>query len=141
MAKNTFHCAIVTPTEAVLDEEVTYASIPAWDGQRGVMYGGSPMLTKLGTGPLRLDFAEGGSRTLLVDGGFAQFQNNSLSLLSDDAISEERINLEEAKAELAEASARVMDAANDREKVMRDQQRARVKVSIAEAFTAGGRAI
>ena len=58
MAK-TFRCSIVTPVEMVFDDEVIYASFPAWDGQQGMMAGQSPLLTRLGTGPLRLDFAAG----------------------------------------------------------------------------------
>ncbi len=65
----TFRCSIVTPTEAVFDDEVTYASFPAWDGQQGVMTGQSPLLSRLGYGSLRLDFPEGGSRWYFIDGG------------------------------------------------------------------------
>lgn len=36
MAK-TFHCKLITPMAKVLDEEVVYASVPAWDGMLGVM--------------------------------------------------------------------------------------------------------
>ncbi len=43
----TFRCTIVTPSESLLDEEVTYVNLPAWDGQTGVMAATSPFLTKL----------------------------------------------------------------------------------------------
>ena len=45
-----FTCAIVTPSDAVLDTPATYASFEAWDGQQGVATGASAFLTKLGTG-------------------------------------------------------------------------------------------
>ena len=88
MAKN-IKCTIVTPLESVLDDEITYASVPAWDGQIGIMAGTSPILVKLASGSLRLDFPEGGSRWYMVDGGFAEFCNDQLSLLSDDAVAAE----------------------------------------------------
>ena len=106
MAKG-FHCSIVTPTETVFDEEVAYASFPAWDGQQGVMAGQSPLLTRLGFGSLRLDFAEGGSRWYLLEGGFAEVMNERLSLLTERATPAEKLSVEEAQAELAEARARV----------------------------------
>ena len=34
-----FTCAIVTPSDAVLDTPATYASFEAWDGQQGVSSG------------------------------------------------------------------------------------------------------
>ena len=140
MAKG-FHCSIVTPTETVFDEEVAYASFPAWDGQQGVMAGQSPLLTRLGFGSLRLDFAEGGSRWYLLEGGFAEVKNEGLSLLTERATPAEKLSVEEAQAELAEARARVTADGEDRARVERDQQRALAKSALAKAATARGGAI
>ena len=137
----TFRCTIVTPTEAVFDDEVTYATFPAWDGQHGVMIGQSPLLSRLGYGSLRLDFPEGGSRWYLIEGGFAQVQKGELTLLTDQAIPAERLSLQEAEAELAEARARVATPGEDRGKILRDQQRAMAKKAVATAAEARGRAI
>ena len=138
---NGFHCSIVTPTETVFDEEVAYASFPAWDGQQGVMAGQSPLLTRLGFGSLRLDFAEGGSRWYLLEGGFAEVKNERLSLLTERATPAEKLSVEEAQAELAEARARVTADGEDRARVERDQQRALAKSALAKAATARGGAI
>lgn len=137
MAK-TFHCSIVTPTESVLDGDVTYASLPAWDGQLGVMVGQSPLLTRLGFGSLRLDFAEGGSRWYMLDGGFAQVQDGKLTLITEGATAAERLSLEEAQAELAEANARVAASGEDQARVARDQQRAMARVAAARGMKASG---
>ena len=137
----TFRCNIVTPTESVLDDEITYASIPAWDGQLGVMTGQSPLLTKLGYGSLRLDFPEGGSRWFLLDGGFAQVQDGELTLITDQAKPAETLSIEEAEAELAEANARITTPGEDQEKVVKDQQRAMAKKVLAKETQSRGRAI
>lgn len=131
MAK-TFRCSIVTPTKSVLDDDVTYASLPAWDGQQGVLAGQSPLLTRLGTGSLRLDFPEGGSRWFLIENGFAQIQGDVLTLLTEAATPAETISIQEAEAELAEANARVTQATDDRAKVEQDQLRAMAKKHLAE---------
>lgn len=137
MAK-TFHCSIVTPTKSVLDDDVTYVSLPAWDGQQGIMAGQSPVLTKLGIGALRLDFPEGGSRWFLIENGFAQVQNDTVTLLTEAATPAETISMSEADAELAEANARVAESSSDREQVERDQQRAMAKKHIAEVASQKG---
>lgn len=131
MAKN-LRCSIVTPNEAVFDDEITYASIPAWDGQMGVMMGESPVLIKLGVGSLRLDLPGGGSRWYLLEGGFAQVQDDSLTLLTECATPADELSAEEARAELAEANARVAQSGEDQAKVERDQQRALAKKWLAE---------
>lgn len=137
----TFRCNIVTPTESVLDDEITYASVPAWDGQLGVMTGQSPLLTKLGYGSLRLDFPEGGSRWFMIDGGFAQVQDGELTLITDQANPAETLSLEEAEAELAEANARFNTPGEDPQKVVKDQQRAMAKKALAKETQSRGRAI
>jgi F-type H+-transporting ATPase subunit epsilon len=140
MAK-TFHCAIITPSEKVFDHEVTYASFPAWDGQHGAIAGQSPLLSELGIGSLRLDFPEGGSRWYLLEEGFAQVQDGTLTLLTNRATPAETLTLEEAEQELAEASARVLSSGVDRDAVERDQQRALAKRAMARGAAARGGAI
>ncbi len=84
MAK-TFQCSVVTPQRQELDGEMTYVNLPAHDGQLGVMANHAPMLVKLGSGPVRLDLAEGASRRYALDGGFAQMRDNKLILLTERA--------------------------------------------------------
>ena len=129
----TFHCSIVTPVASILDDEVVYASFPAWDGQHGMMAGQSPLLTRLGVGTLRLDFPTGGSKWFLIDGGFAQVQDGSLTLLTEAASTAESLNATEAEAELAEANARVTKGSEDLAKVERQQQRAMAKIALTRA--------
>ena len=137
----TFHCTITTPVKKVFDQEVTYASFPAWDGQHGVIAGQSPMLCEMGIGPLRLEFPEGGSRSYLLEGGFAQVQDNVLTLVTNNATPAESLVLDDAEAELAEANARVLERAEDRTAVERDQVRAIAKRAMARLAALRGGAI
>ena len=131
--ERTFKCSIVTPTEAVFDGEVTYASIPAWDGQLGVMTGQSPMLTTLGPGTLRLEVAGGGSKLFLIDAGFGQIGDNELTLLTESATPAEELSLEEAEAEVAEASAQITASGVNLARAERDQKRALAKRALAKS--------
>lgn len=137
MAKS-FRCSIVTPTTSVLDDEVMYVSLPAWDGQQGILAGQSPLLTRLGIGPLRLEFPEGGSRWYLIENGFAQMHDDVLTLLTESATAAESISLHEAEAELAEANARVVQSTTDREQVELDQTRAIAKKHVAQLLAQQG---
>ena len=112
MAK-AYRCAIVTPTSAVFDGEVNYVSVPAWDGQQGMLADQSPLLTKLGIGAARLDLPSGESRHFLIDGGFAQVNEGHLTLLTQGAEPAEMLSFDEGRAELAEANARVTQPGED----------------------------
>lgn len=141
MAESTFQCKLITPEAKVLDEPVTYASVPAWDGLFGVLPNRAPIVAKLGLGELRLDFpgasgARGGSRSFLVEDGFVQMVNNRLTILAAKAIPTESITASDAKAELAEADARTVpegtpDAKATKERLARDRRRAQLKVRLA----------
>ena len=137
MAK-TFRCTIVTPAASILDEDVTYASFPAWDGQMGMMPGRSPLLSKLGVGSLRLDLPAGGSRWFLLDSGFAQVQEGSLTLLTERATPAEELSLQQAEQELTEASAKMATAGRNLEKVNHDQQLALSKKHLAQMMKQRG---
>jgi F-type H+-transporting ATPase subunit epsilon len=132
-----FRCTIVTPSEAVFDEEVSYVSLPAWDGQRGVMFGQSPVLTQLGIGPLRVELADGKTRWFLLDGGFAQIHYSTVTLLTERATAAEDLSAAEAERELSAANTEVVaqghTSAADRTRLEAAQQRAQAKKALAQA--------
>lgn len=101
VVSSSFRCAVMTPNGATFDGEVTYASFPAWDGQYGVMAGMSPLLDRLGVGPLRLDTTEG-SRWFAVEDGFAHVRDNKLTILSESVYPLENLSLAELQKALRE---------------------------------------
>ena len=129
----TFRCSIVTPSAAILDDEVTYASFPAWDGQMGMMPGRSPLLTRLGVGTLRLDFPGGESKQFLIDSGFAQVQGDNLTLLTERAMAADQVSLQNAEAELSEANAKAVAGGKNMDKIEHDQRLALAKKALATA--------
>ncbi|MEE2908535.1 MAG: F0F1 ATP synthase subunit epsilon [Planctomycetota bacterium] len=96
---SSFRCAVMTPNGSTFDGDVTYASFPAWDGQYGVMAGMSPLLDRLGIGPLRLDTTEG-SRWFAVEEGFAHVRDNTLTILSESVFPLEDLSLAELQQAL-----------------------------------------
>ena len=141
MAAKTFQCRLITPAAQLLDAPVTYASVPAWDGLFGVLPGRAPIVAKLGTGELRLEFpdsAKGGGKSFIVEDGFVQMVNNRLTILAAKAVPTEAIDAATASAELAEAEARQAPQGGDpvqrklaAEKLRKERDFARAKVRAA----------
>ena len=127
-----FHCSVVTPSDELCDEQVTYASIPAHDGQIGLEHGRAPLLVKLGMGPLRLEYAEGGTRWFFVDGGFAQMKDNKLSLLTTEAVPAEDIVKRDTEAALKEAQARKSTNLEEADRRTAEIERAKHLLSLVE---------
>ncbi len=129
----TFPCSIVTPTCTVFDDEVSYVSFPAWDGQHGVMTGQSPLLSELGIGAVRVDVPGNESRWYLVEGGFAQVHDGALTLLTPQATPAGDLSAQDAEAALAEAAARIPTGGKNLAAIERDQQRALATRALARA--------
>jgi len=107
-----FRCQIVTPSEEVFDGEVTYVDLPAWDGQMGVMASRAPVLVELGAGLLRLEGVDGRTRSYVLREGFAQMDDDCLTLLTEVAEPVESIDLAEAEQSLASANADLASTAS-----------------------------
>lgn len=134
----TFHCTLVTPEAQVLDEDVTYVTFPAWDGQVGIAPGRSPLLARVGIGSMRLDFPGGASRWYMLEGGFAQMLGDRLTILSDKSTPAETLIASDATRELEAAlamSAADEEAIKAREKA---QQAAREKRRMARVASERG---
>jgi len=126
-----FKCVLVTPEQQVRDESCTQAILPAFDGEIGILTNRAPLLAKLGVGVLRLDLAGGQKRTYFVDGGIAQMKNNRLTVLTTEATLPSDIDVESARAEYAEGTARKITDEKSFEERQRLLQRGRVKQELA----------
>lgn len=148
MADKTFQCRLVTPTEQLLSEAVVYASIPAWDGLFGVLAGRAPILAKLGTGELTLEFpggggGRGGRRSYAIDGGFVQMSGNLLTILAERAIPSERLTEGEVESDLRAAEGKTIPAdAKDKSaaqaRITRERDWARARLRVARQAKSRG---
>lgn len=128
-------CNLVTPTESVLDSEATYVEFPAWDGQKGVAVGAAPFLVRLGEGKLRIEKAGGGTEVFLLDGGFAQMNGGTLTILADGATPAASINAGDAEKELASATSEGLKSGTPdaRASAERRQRLAYARVALARS--------
>ena len=83
--ERSFALSVVTPEGAVLETDAVSVVFPAFDGEYGILPNHAPLVTLLGIGELRVERAGGGRDRFYVDGGFAQFADNKLSLLTEQA--------------------------------------------------------
>jgi len=138
-----FLIRLVTPQGKLLDEPATYASIPAHDGQMGFAPGRAPIVLKLGLGPMTVSFPTtakggGGTRSYLVEDGFAQMVNNKLTVLTSRAIPAEELEQGAASKELAAAEGQKASSVEQSVKLTRDRDRARLKLRMAQSRAGKG---
>jgi F-type H+-transporting ATPase subunit epsilon len=99
---------IVTPERRVLDETVDSVTIPAVNGEVGILPNHAPLISALKSGILA--YTKGGAtEKLVVSGGFVEVGADKVSVLTDIAETSEDINVEKARAE-REQSEKVLGA-------------------------------
>ena len=107
-------CLVVTPERTELDREAEFVALPMFDGELGVLPGRAPLIGRLGFGSLRLQTAAGPER-YFVDGGFAEVENDVVTVLTARLIAVDMLNPDEIQAALQEAVGRVPTTAQEME--------------------------
>jgi F-type H+-transporting ATPase subunit epsilon len=117
----TVRLEVVTPDREVIGvdtEEVV--SLPGGDGLFGVLPGHCPFMTTLTPGLVSYMKDKENDAGLVVSGGFAVVQDDKVTVLAEAAELPEEIDLEAARAALAEAPA--APAAGEEEEAARERQ-------------------
>src|SRR5664279_1475403 len=99
---------IVTPDARVYSDTIDSVVIPTVEGEIGVLPGHIPLLTQVADGELRVTKG-GATHWLAIGGGFAQIDGDTVRVLAEHAITEEKIdeNAVEAAMKRAEAEIKV----------------------------------
>ena len=93
---------IVTPEARVYSDTIDTVVIPTVEGEIGVLPGHIPLITQIEHGELRV--TKGTSSLLLaVSGGFAQIDGDKVRVLAENAITEEKIDVNAVEAALKRA--------------------------------------
>ena len=106
--RDRFQLRIVTPHQAVLDEEVREVTAPGSLGEFGVLPDHITFLTSLEIGGLRYR-TDGEPRRLAIRGGFAEVADNVMTVLVDDAMFPDDIDQQAARADLTTAEAQLRE--------------------------------
>jgi len=96
-------CVVVTPEKTVIDKEIEFVALPLHDGEMGIAANHSPMIGRLGHGEMRLT-QDGQSESFYVDGGFVQVNENTVSVLTNRAVSAADLSADEAQKLLDKAN-------------------------------------
>lgn len=100
---------IVTPEARVYSDTIDTVVIPTVQGEIGILPGHLPLLTQVQAGELRVTKA-GREERLVVGNGFAQISADTVSILAENAINEEKIDETAVEAALKRAEQALKDA-------------------------------
>ncbi|MEN0075091.1 MAG: F0F1 ATP synthase subunit epsilon [Paracraurococcus sp.] len=122
----TFLLELVSPERLLLSRQVEMATIPAAEGEMGVLPGHAPMIVTLRGGVIRV--RENGAETerLFVAGGFAEVSPERVTVLADEATPLANLSRAEAERRIAEAEAALREVTASDTETRRDAALERV---------------
>jgi len=128
---------VIAPDQTVWDDTAEEVILPSTTGQLGILSGHAPLLTALDTGVMRVRPKNEWIAIALL-GGFAEVQEDEVTILVNGAERGENIDAEAARKAFAEAEAAVEQAGagiNLQEQIKAKQalKRARARLQAAGA--------
>ena len=126
------HVSIIAPDRTVWDSDAEEVILPSSTGQLGILRGHAPLLTALDIGVMRVRTDKDWTPIVLM-GGFAEVENDELTILVNGAEEGSSIDKEEAQKELEEATIRFNEAESSKDRIEATQNlrkaRARAQAS------------
>lgn len=126
------HVSIIAPDRNVWDTNAEEVILPSSTGQLGILKGHAPLLTALDIGVMRVRIDKDWIPVVLM-GGFAEVENDELTILVNGAEEGSKIDKDEAQRNLEEMTTRFNSAETSKEKIEATQnlRKARARVQAA----------
>jgi F-type H+-transporting ATPase subunit epsilon len=123
------HVNIIAPDRNVWDSNAEEVILPSSTGQLGILKGHAPLLTALDIGVMRVRVDKDWIPVVLM-GGFAEVENDELTILVNGAEEGSKIDKDEAQKNLEIMTARFNEAETSKEKIEATQnlRKARARV-------------
>ncbi|BAZ82944.1 ATP synthase F1 subunit epsilon [Sphaerospermopsis kisseleviana CS-549] len=108
---------VISPDKTVWDAPADEVILPSTTGQLGVLSGHAPMLTALDTGVMRVRANKAANwQAIALLGGFAEVDEDEVTVLVNGAERGDAINLDEARTAFNQAQTKLNQApAGDRQ--------------------------
>lgn len=107
---------VITPDKIVWDADTEEIILPSSTGQLGILTDHAPLLTALDIGVMRLKTGTAWTSIVLME-GFAEVENNKVTILCNGAEEGSSIDRTSAESELEKVTLLVDEAGTKKEKI------------------------
>lgn len=128
---------VIAPDKTVWDSPVEEVILPSTTGQLGILTGHAPLLTALEVGVMRVRPGKNWVAIALM-GGFAEVENNEVTILVNGAERGDNIDREKAQSAFTEAANRLTRAEQSGNRQEQIQATQELKRARARFQAAGG---
>jgi len=120
---------VIAPDQIVWDANAEEIILPSSTGQLGILTNHIPLLTALDIGVMRVRIDKEWQPIILL-GGFAEIENNNITILVNGAETVPDINIEDAQTNLEQATQQLAEANSNKEKIEATQNLRKARARI-----------
>ena len=131
----TLKIRVIAPDQIVWDATAEEIILPSSTGQLGILTNHIPLLTALDIGVMRVRIDKEWQPIILL-GGFAEIENNNITILVNGAETVSKINMNEAQENLEQATQKLTEAKSSKDKIEATQnlRKARARIQAANVL-------
>lgn len=129
----TFKIKVVTYEEKVLEQEADFALVRTTEGNMGILPNHSPFIAGLSTGKMKVRL-DGKEDKYFISEGLLEISNNVVTIIANEAIPSDKLDIERAKREVEELKAKLAKLQEDKDIILtqKNLHKALMKVQVAE---------
>jgi F-type H+-transporting ATPase subunit epsilon len=130
----TLNIRVIAPDRTVWDANAEEVILPSSTGQLGILTGHIPLLTALDIGVMRVRIDKDWVPIVLM-GGFAEIDNNKITILVNGAEETIDIDISLAQKNLEEATAKLTQAISTKDKIEATQNIRKARARLQAVVT------
>ena len=123
---NKINFDFVSPEDSIVSSEVEMVLIPGIEGDAGILPNHSPFMTTLRQGIVEVTFEEGNVKRYLVEGGFADINQDKMTILAENSLNLSDSDKNTLKTEIDIINDRITSA-EDHEKILLDERKSLIE--------------
>lgn len=129
-----FKLEIVTPIGKKFSKEVEFLKVRTTEGDMGILPNHAPFVAALKPEEIKIRIEKGNEELYYISNGFIEINNNKVTIIVDEALKPEEIDIETAKKEVELAQEKLKKLNEDKQIILiqKSLQDALMKVKVAE---------
>lgn len=128
-----FKVSVVTQVKKILEQEAGYLRLRTSEGDVGILSNHAPYVAELAMGKIEIESPEKDRRDVyFLNGGFVEISNNQATVIADEIIPIEKIDIETEQIKIEELKKQLEKISTEEEKV-KIQKKIKISLKKIEA--------
>ncbi|WP_029758315.1 ATP synthase F1 subunit epsilon [Fusobacterium nucleatum] len=129
-----FKVSVVTQVKKILEQEAGYLRLRTSEGDVGILSNHAPYVAELAMGKMEIESPEKDKRDVyFLSGGFIEFSNNQATVIADEILPIEKIDIETEQAKIEELKKQLEKVSVEEEKT-KIQKKIKISLKKIEAI-------